>query len=418
MCSSKNEKTPTGFNDLCDKVVDIILNNLELTDLANISDTNTRLRNIAGSVFSRKYANHLISFGVIYYSIKSCELELEWYARRNFISCKDKPIIRIGDSKIWFKVLRNFGKFIKFINVVSQIAHSSTRIPNALENLAKYITEYCSDSMEFLELRDYPYFISNKTFSKLHEFRERNCLSEACMTEALKLMPNLRSLAVIYAPVALEKSFPKLERVKLLLRSVKDVHSFISFLQFNQQITYLKLDSEVHNETTVNYFDLIYSSIEQNLTHLKLFKCSITNSKRDSIEQNRIYQFKTVESLNLSPCYVYPFEFDNLQKLTSLADLTPAWLNFIVKLKHLKIYKIPHCAKWWLKTNKAAFGQLIELADLEQIIIANSPMNIQLILKSILGDNWKQIEMKESKTQCVFKGSPKYFSAKYQRIFL
>ncbi|XP_055307764.1 ubiquitin-like domain-containing CTD phosphatase 1, partial [Sitodiplosis mosellana] len=55
------KETPTRFDDLCDDVIDSILYLLELQDLAYVSDVNKQLRNIAGSVFSRKYGNHLIS---------------------------------------------------------------------------------------------------------------------------------------------------------------------------------------------------------------------------------------------------------------------------------------------------------------------------------------------------------------------
>lgn len=141
---SDDEATPIEFNDLCDNVINIILCDLELQDLANISDTNSRLRNIAASVFSRRYGNHVISFGV---SIEpdSAIRELRIDQLRLF---KNKMIPKIYEITIWFKILRNFGKFIKFI-----------RAPRIN-----------TDSLEILNWKFASFgIIFNKTLTKLHK---------------------------------------------------------------------------------------------------------------------------------------------------------------------------------------------------------------------------------------------------------
>lgn len=135
-------QTSMEFNDMPDNVIDMILDQLELADLGNIADTNNRFRKIADSVFTRKYANHLISFDAILYSRGIDASEIKIHNSWEFIYCKNKLLIKIPDAKIWFILLRNFGKSMKFIRIRCPLRRHPTKIPNALENLIKYVKEY------------------------------------------------------------------------------------------------------------------------------------------------------------------------------------------------------------------------------------------------------------------------------------
>lgn len=170
---SHNEKTPTGFNDMCDNVIDLILCHLQLEDLANVSDTSKRLKNIAGSVFSRRHGHRLISFDAFHHSHDVSELEREMREKTTKNYCKNKAIVRIHDAKIWFKLMRNFGGSIQFMRIECVCKVNSnvpvTNIPIAYENVIKYVFEYCSDSLEVLELKGYPFMLLNKPLSKLRQ---------------------------------------------------------------------------------------------------------------------------------------------------------------------------------------------------------------------------------------------------------
>lgn len=286
---------------------------MELADLGNISDTNNCFRKIADSVFTRKYANHLISFDAILYSRGINASEIEFHNSYEDIYCKNKLLIKITDAKIWFILLRNFGKSIKFIRIRCPLRHAvrldPTKIPNALENLIKYVKEYCADSLEALEMFNYPYFTWDRPFPKLQEFTTECCFDfgheplTTCRmnwnTVTLEFMPNIRSPRLRFVPKLLEEHFSKLDRVILYLEHDEDVHSFIRFLQSNPQINYLSVIIGRHMS---KYHNLIYSSIEKNLTQLKVFK--ITDNGTRKYEENAMesiprYGFRTVNTFRI-----------------------------------------------------------------------------------------------------------------------
>lgn len=69
-------------------------------------------------------------------------------------------------------------------------------------------------------------------------------------------------------------------------------------------------------------------------------------------------------------------------------------MNFILKNKKLKIFKVFKFEKELLKNDGAAI-KLIELPELEQINIQCGRMKNHLKLKTILGSEWEQTELKE-----------------------
>lgn len=151
-----DENTSTKFTDMCDNVIDLIMRELKLEDLANISDTNQRLQNIAASLFSRKFQNHLITFDSETYFDYLRETIYGDYVIRFHAN---QPIVKITDANIWFRLLRNFGKFFYFIRIKGNLMkfelfpkHSKKYV-----NVNEYVFKYCGDSMEILELDDYEY---------------------------------------------------------------------------------------------------------------------------------------------------------------------------------------------------------------------------------------------------------------------
>lgn len=413
---SDDEKSPMEFSDMCDNVIDIILGKLELDDLANISDTNKRLRGIAASVFSRKYGNHLLSIDAFVHNLDLSESMIGHYKR--FEPCiKNIPTIRISNAKIWFKLLRNFGDCLRFLRIDCGFnfnpSELNVKIPNAFKNLTVYILEYCTDSLEKLETHDYPLFYLNKPWNKLDELYE-NCSKreiENPNTQALELMPNLKSLNLSYAPESLQNHFPKLECVKIDVHSVGEVHSFISFLRLNRQITCLDI-------WTIGQRDLIYSAIEENLKQLRVW--IIRGIKTPEMESVRTYQFKTVKefSMDLSLWTTADncLQFDNLKKLEVLDMCRSKWNQFILRNKKLKIFEANLVREKWFNRNGAVFiRQLIELPELEQIIFGNEAITTLTTLKTILGQEWEQILLEEKMWDVGRGHNPKRFKAIFQR---
>lgn len=386
-----DRNAPIEFNDMCDNVIDMILCHLQLEDLANISDTSKRLRSIAGSIFSRKHAQRLISFDVFHYSRNLSERRRKTMQEVIKIYCKQGETVRITDAKIWFKIMRNFGASIKYIRIQDNPYELDTRILSALQNMNKYVSEFCSDSLISLELHNYHYFTLNKPLTKLQEFLKKHYSFEN--SEALKLMPNLRTLVLYCVPSILEKHYPQLNRVELRLEKDEEVHSFVSFLRMNRQIKYLKL--RLMSECKREHNDSIYSSIVENLTKLKTFKLSVMDGIKTAP-----HRFETVESFSifglLHHSGYFTFEFTNLRKLT-LEDVyyyLPNWLNFILRNKKLKILKLYYISSETLLKKSDIRNLLNELPELEQINVHSFQKENYSILKDILGSEWEQNEIR------------------------
>lgn len=227
---------------MCDNVIDIILCKLYLESLANISDTNNCLRNIASPVFAQKYGKLVLSFDALPYSCELLEpFERHQYKGHEFIIWRDKPLIRIGVAKIWFKLLRNFGKYINFIRIQCDQDKSNDikmKIPYALWNLMKYILKYCANSLEILDSFDYPFLTLNKRLAKLHTFNAQsgfrygnNAVWKHWNTNALELMPNLRVLKLFCVSIiiGIRKTFSKIETNR---PGCKDMKRCIRFFLF------------------------------------------------------------------------------------------------------------------------------------------------------------------------------------------
>lgn len=155
-----------------------------------------------------------------------------------------KSKIGITDAKIWFKLLRNFGEFIEFLHIFAKLNTNydkfttTTKIPNALKNLNKYVNEYCTDSLEVLELQQYSYFTLNNPLPWLQEFNvDCGVHCEHWNTDALKFIPNLRSLNILCVPFI----------------------RFFCTIESTNNISEFKNRHGEHN-------NLIFSSIEINLT--------------------------------------------------------------------------------------------------------------------------------------------------------
>lgn len=380
-----HENAPREFNDLCDNVIDMICCHLRLEDLTNIADTSTRLKGIAGGVFSRRHAHRLIAIDAIQYAHNLFSFEPKYSHENIYIRFERKAFFKITDARIWFKVLRNFGGSIKYI-LIRCYNERDTHIAGVLQNLITYVSEFCCDSLNTLELYKCTRFILNKPLKNLQEFFfiTNESFENA---EALELMPNICSLVLHCVPRNLEKSYAKLERVKLSVKKDDDVHSFISFLRMNKQIKYLKLVVACRSE----HHDSIFSSIAENLPQLRILKLHVFNS---SIVTST-YRFKTLESFSIEGLNPREFscEFNELRKFT-IDVFHPDWLN-ILRNKKLKILKIHHLSKMWLEESiiRKFFSELPELA---LIIVYSYENENYWFLKNILGREWEQFEVREA----------------------
>lgn len=289
--------------------------------MANVADTNTRIRNIARSVFTRKYGSCLISIDT--FSIDVNSYEYEYYMDTNLITYKERPIVRVTKPSAWCKLLRNFGDSIKYIRL-----HHHRNISDSLwRQIVEYVSRYCTASLCVLEVHECQSLPLYEPLTKLQKFISTGW-SPLNQIEALKLMPNLCTLVLKRncCPNSMEKHFPNLEKVELDLDGAKNVQidSLISFLRMNKQIKNLKLKICTINGN--KYMDLIYSSIIENLIQLKSLEITSgtpgLNTYGGDLIDARIpfpnYRFKTIDTFGYraNNCQGKEhFQFDDLTKL-------------------------------------------------------------------------------------------------------
>lgn len=362
----KTTKSLTEFDDMCDDVIDSILNLLALEDLANMADTNKRIRNIAGSVFSRKYGNSFIS--IDHRSVQS--------------------VIRIeivGNAGARFKLLRNFGEYIRFIRLdysssYAISAECAERHVRIWTRVLEYFAEYCADSVEEMILTSNPAppFPLIKPLTNMQTFFYISKID----LDALELNQNLPKLAISHWLKPIEKPFPMLKNAQL---SCNDVHSFVSFLRMNKQIT--KLTLKIHTREEDNYKDLIYSSICENLELLQKLQIDTPSSKRNAGS-------KTIDTLQLYG-WNYErdiFEFDNLEKLTLDGSYGRVdSMNLILRNKGLKILILDK--NLLLDNNLKLYTDwriiFRELHNLEKVTIKHiREKEDAAVLKTVFGNEW------------------------------
>lgn len=367
------QNTSTKFDDLCDDVIDIILCCLKLEDLTNVSDTNKRLRTIACSVFSRNHANQLISIDCF---DPSDEIE-KWDA---LVSYKNKSIVRVADAKVRFKLLRNFGNLIKYIRIQVR-GKDGFNIPTSWRNVNNYLIDYCVDFLEVLELYTdtHNYFVLDKTLLRLQQFFGH----AKVMFKTVELMPNLNKLSLWRVPQTLKRCFPKLENVKLVLATEDAVHSFVSFMEMNNQIKVLNL--QLHLKSC---HDLIFSSIVENLPQLKTMEIFVLY-ELDTTE--RIYRFDSIDTLILWNCkeaILKSFHFKCCLKELSLSIFVgdTFWVSFVLRHKKLKVLTLSSAKR--ARENGRLRLLLNELLDLEKLKLFHLVEKENRIVKKILGSEW------------------------------
>lgn len=389
---SNSEKTLLEFSEIYDDAIEAILSYLTLEDLANISDTCRRLRNIAGSVFSQKHKNRFISFFAFKHLYT--DHEKEQHMSLPIFTCKNRSTVRITDAKIWFKLLRNFGESIKFIHLYCEIDMKSDI---KFQSVNEYIFKYCANSLETLELRSWPCFNIMKPLTKLQQF----CGKGFFDWKGMEMMPKLFSLHLDYVPTTLKENFPEMEKIRLRLKTEEHVNSFISFLKMNQHIKFLYLDLNL-DDTKHNYYsEIICNLIIENLTQLKVFKYNGGIGRFHEFTHGQVYRFKTIDTFSFwdfPTSMIKSFEFDNLIKLTYVSLRSNNIDDFIyILLRNEKLKIVRFRLGFRLKKDEIDRLQIIlHQTELKEIIITTKKEKLENT-KKILGSEWKLVLIKEKR---------------------
>lgn len=108
-----------------------------LKDLLNTADSNKYMKQGSELTFSSKYRNNRVSIGA---GLKHVRI----YTFAN-------EVIGTGVSLCCFKILRNFGHLIRTLSI---FLHKSSSINDAIlaDNLAKYLENYCTDTLSSIKI--------------------------------------------------------------------------------------------------------------------------------------------------------------------------------------------------------------------------------------------------------------------------
>lgn len=394
-------KTPTlQLMDICDDAIEIILKHLNLEELVNCADTNKRLNQIAQSVYSQKY--------------RDCVL---WFGNEDKGHDITEKHIRIDITAICFKLIRNFGKFIKTIEVgyVADLNVEDELNKNAAryKNMNEYVSEYCADSLEEITLFDFPFFKMNKPMKKLQKFCVHDHLinrkNRSAYLESISCMENLRCFMLesykIGIPKALENYIPTLEEIYLKLYYYSDMDTFIQCLKMNQQIKKLHLNHQVglrDNEILLSI---------ANGSQIKELKLSLRRSDPFQNVQNcrfRTIEIFTFELITLNA--VKDLTFDVLKELYygsdfrckklyfDLTSISSCFMDFA--LRHKKLKKIQF--KNNFITNVDLCKLQDELPELEEIVFNCVEEPMLKVLQKHFNRGWITIEIK-NKSKASFK---------------
>lgn len=402
--------TITDPDQVCDDVIDLILYRLELDDLATVSDTNARIRDIARSVFARKYGNSLISIDT--FSLGADVHTNAFHMDEDLITYKDRPVIRVTKPRAWCKILRNFGESIKYIRL-----HYHKNISDRFwRHIVEHVSLYCTGSLRALEVFGCPSLPLDKPLAELHTFIATGWCPSYQM-EALELMPNIRRLVLKTEslPLSMDKLFPNLETVELDFDGTENnrVHSLISFFGRNTQIKKLKLKiCTIHG---YSYSDLIYSTIIESLTQLNRLEITLGvpglyryggDDHTNAETTVSTYQFKAIDTFGYRANNLQKreqFEFGDLKKLIVgpiRSHTETDVINFISSNRKLKVLKLTEIDLWQYSSSFARnFRQLLaDLPELVEVIIQPATeSSVEEIWEKAMSAEWKLYNVKECK---------------------
>lgn len=228
--------TTTRVTDLNPHCLEALVEHLNITDLISLADAHTWLRIAAEVVFLRKYGERLVRI-----------------ANGNWNLILQRSCINVFDLKLKYQIIRCFGKQISKL-------HIDRMNSEHLERFLPYISEYCTQSlieirMQYLPKRSLNYFTKPMT-SVENVILPINF--EGGLGEVAILFPKVTKLILIcdvfsHNYVTMDYYLPHLEHFEMRtmqvcitymsekIRTENHCNEFYRFLEFNPQLTRLKL---------------------------------------------------------------------------------------------------------------------------------------------------------------------------------
>lgn len=283
---------------LAPEVQMLIFEELNLTDLINVAQTNTYFHHLAAEIYRHKFQHKIIKIE----------------RKSNF----DARPIQIQENSITFSTptmaegfLRVFGLLVTKI----MLSDMKVNIEDA-KRISKIINEFCSNSLRQLELRNSPMQIWNE------------------LKEPMKNVENLTlfNKFEISENVNLTKLFPSLRRLSLEFINSHDIHTFDAHFPHLKHLTHAYFACETNSEQDlvnlcrmnpqIHSLNLKYSSYVslkiagenlKNLTILKIYWPVWTGAREEADE----LRFENVRKLVLEAVQYIPVQvtFPQLEEM-------------------------------------------------------------------------------------------------------
>lgn len=344
----------------------LILEQLSLPDLFNISSTNHYFHDLALDVFRRKYGKQ--SFEI-------------------FGSFFDEPFENVYETDIsiiiedfdWIlKIFQTFGRYISLIRIWYEKILSDDK----LHQLNKILSEFCSetltemifDEMKVDALNDFQKPFTNvkeiELVGKIDKFGSR-------YLSFSELFPNVENLILGYLQVNDRESL----QFKLpFLKSITVVLLNINGLQLDDVEKFIKLNPQIKCVRFRYFPSKILPILSENLPNVESLEVPFGFKDEDVFDVENEMHFKNVKNLDIQ-CDSKIFlkmKFQHLEKirLSCYQQISNEWIDFITEHKFLWDLKITY--------GKINDEQLLkignELTNLKEMTLAYRPdINIQTI---------------------------------------
>lgn len=346
--------------DLNTDVQFLILENLNLTDLLSIAQTNKHLSSLAVDVYRRKFSSKTVMIH-----------------DPNFNKTDDNlngNVIYIENIETISKMLKYFGAYMTHINAA--YGHNVARIKSIvplLDRINSWINLYCSENLIHFQIDSFYDDLTlrkmNKPFKRVENITIRGRLQELSGSSLHfdELFPALRRLYLPFLNVhnknSLYRHFPHLEHIEISTYAYTDpsrlTETSVEFiLRKNPQIRSIKLSS-----SSLDFLKIL-NDLCPNLEWLELDFFEMDSEDKDSSE----IVFKNVKTFKVySTLYNVPknVRFRNLiQFHTDTLSLSEWGQRLLEKNKQLKkLYLDRGCVGTEvLDTLTPALSQLVEIS--------------------------------------------------------
>lgn len=330
----RNAEPIIKLNDLNTECLFLILENLSIVDLINLSQVNRRFSVLAVDVFRRQFSSYEIKIvkdrSIGHLPVQSfVDKLIDDFVDRTALEKEDKSPskqfenhIEIYDFDLTLSLLKQFGAVIRNLTI-----HTQKLQLNHSEIINKYTNKFCADSLIKFDLA----FINSRTLKQfgvpLNECEEFSCSID--VYEVVDETPPLNQL------------FPKLKRLSLFMMSDID-YSFIDCYYPNLEHLTVKGLHTSRFETAIAMEKLIEKNPQIRSIELSIFVPVVIKMVQKLLPN--------LEHLILSMSniggYAIHFEHVKVFEMKLPSDGTPARITF-GKLEELHIhYSDDQCNDW------------------------------------------------------------------------